>query len=179
MPAVTGIDKLCRKLDSLKKRFQSGNRSVVVGFCQRYATYVHENEKSQHNTGQAKFLEQPARQMRSDLARIIQQGLEKGLSLEKSLLLAGLRLQREAQKLTPVDTGALKASAFTAFENDVETAATSAFQKSEDLRQTKKAARAKKATERALKNLDKQRLHRTRVWESREMRRLKRLRGKK
>ena len=41
--------------------------------------------------------------------------LEKGYSkgLERGLLKAGLKLQREAQKLVPIDTGALKASART------------------------------------------------------------------
>ncbi len=37
-------------------------------------------------------------------------------SLEEALLKSGLFLQRESQKLVPVDTGALKNSAFTRVE---------------------------------------------------------------
>ena len=41
-------------------------------------------------------------------------------SLEKGLVLAGLRLQRDSQKLVPVDTGNLKGSAFTRLDKNTE-----------------------------------------------------------
>lgn len=65
------------------------------------------------NGGQAKYLEQPARTLQPELRRIIEEAFRKGQPLKTVLLLAGLRLQREAQLLCPVDTGALRASAFT------------------------------------------------------------------
>ncbi len=66
-----------------------------------------------------KFLEGPAREMREVFARIIYEALSKGKTLSQALLLAGLRLQREAQLRVPVDTGSLKSSAFTRLEAGV------------------------------------------------------------
>lgn len=63
--------------------------------------------------GQAKFLEQPARELKKEFSRIIVTACSRGAKLEQALLMAGLRLQRESQMLVPVDTGNLKASAFT------------------------------------------------------------------
>lgn len=51
--------------------------------------------------------------------------------------MAGLRLQREAQKMTPVDTSALKSSAYTCKEGDHDKVAEAAFAKSEAARQSK------------------------------------------
>lgn len=63
--------------------------------------------------GQAKFLEQPARQFAEVIADIVTQAMLKGAKLQQALFLGGLRLQRESMLLVPVDTGNLKASAFT------------------------------------------------------------------
>lgn len=60
-----------------------------------------------------KFLEGPAREKRDEIWAIILTGLRNGLTLAQALLRAGLFLQREAQQRVPVDTGHLKASAFT------------------------------------------------------------------
>jgi hypothetical protein len=65
---------------------------------------------------QAKFLEQPARTERQKMVDIIVMAAINGKPLLKSLLLAGLYLQRTSQKLVPVDLGVLKASAFTEIE---------------------------------------------------------------
>jgi len=90
---------------------------VVVGYTAQYAIYVHENLEANHpNGGQAKYLEQPARELQPQLAKIITNGVKKKLGLEQSIYLAGLHLQGESQKLVPVDTGNLKASAFTRIE---------------------------------------------------------------
>lgn len=62
---------------------------------------------------QAKFLEQPARELKREFQRLIRTACENGATLKKAILIAGLRLQRESQQLVPVDTGNLKASAFT------------------------------------------------------------------
>lgn len=68
--------------------------------------------------GQAKFLEQPARELSTTiLPDIVKRALEKKKTLAQGLLLAGLRLQRESMLLVPVDTGNLKASAFTRLES--------------------------------------------------------------
>jgi hypothetical protein len=38
------------------------NPSVIVGFEEEYAIYVHENLEANHDVGQAKFLEQPLKE---------------------------------------------------------------------------------------------------------------------
>lgn len=107
--------------------------TVVTGYDTAYAVYVHENIEMKWKgkprrkpakgnywdpKGEAKFLEKPAREMANngEFQRIIVAALQGGATLEEALLLAGLRLQRESQLRVPVDTGALKNSAFTVVE---------------------------------------------------------------
>lgn len=66
--------------------------------------------------GQAKFLEQPARTLTDVLSEIVAVAMKAKKTMSQALLLAGLRLQRESQKLVPIDTGNLRASAFTRLE---------------------------------------------------------------
>lgn len=63
--------------------------------------------------GQAKFLEQPARELSQEIANIVLKALGNGATLIEALYLAGLYLQRKSQELVPIDTGNLRASAFT------------------------------------------------------------------
>lgn len=45
---------------------------VIVGYVEDYAVYVHEDLNAQHKPGkQAKYLEQPARQKRGEIIKII------------------------------------------------------------------------------------------------------------
>lgn len=68
--------------------------------------------------GTAKFLERPAEELRAggEFARIIVEALAARKTLPQALLACGLRLQRESQKLVPIDSGNLRASAFTRLE---------------------------------------------------------------
>lgn len=117
MAKIQNLERLVAKLRAkTAKAIKDDNVSVIVGFTQSYAMYVHENLEAFHKNGQAKYLEQPARQYAPELGVIVRTALKAGKTLAQSLLLAGLRLQRESMKLTPVDTGALKASAFTRLE---------------------------------------------------------------
>lgn len=61
----------------------------------------------------AKFLERPFKLRRDEILRIIKEAYQKGKTLAESLLLGGLFLQRESQKIVPVEFGELKKSAFT------------------------------------------------------------------
>lgn len=70
-------------------------------------------------SGQAKFLEGPARRFADRIGQIVRQGLQKEITLAQALLRGGLFLQRESQKVVPVDTGNLRASAFTRLESGV------------------------------------------------------------
>ena len=99
---------------ALRARAAAGRSvSVSVGYTAAYALYVHENLEARHPVGQAKFLEQPARELSAELGRVAAEAVAAGVGLKDALLLAGLRLQRESQLLCPVDTGVLRNSAFT------------------------------------------------------------------
>ena len=117
MADVKGFEKV---VDALRKRAakaRTDNRaSVTVGFTQGYALYVHEDLQAFHPVGKAKYLTDPLKRLAAELGRIASDGLRKGLTMAQSLLLAGLRLQRESQLEVPVDTGALKGSAYTRSE---------------------------------------------------------------
>ena len=62
-------------------------------------------------------------------------------SLTKACIVACLRIQREAMKIVPIDTGALRASAYTAKEGEMNLKQQAAFAKSEGVRQKKKLKR--------------------------------------
>lgn len=131
MPQMEGFDRVSTLLTKLAKKYSDNPQvSVIVGYTAAYAVHVHENiemrwrglprhKPSKGNywdppgRGQAKFLEQPARELKKEFSRIITTACSKGVKLQQALFMAGLRLQRESQLLVPVDTGNLKASAFT------------------------------------------------------------------
>ena len=134
MPKIEGIKELKATLKQLRKgSSRRDNGSVVVGYTAGYALFVHENVEMKlkgqerkgedaegkywdpQGRGQAKFLEQPVRTLTSELRKIVEKATPR-IGLIKSLLLAALRIQRESQKLVPVDTGNLKASAFTVID---------------------------------------------------------------
>lgn len=115
------IQNLTKLTNALRQRAakarQDSNVAVLVGFTASYAIFVHEDLTAAHKPGkQAKFLEAPARLFRNDLKGIVFQAMRAGKTMAQALLLAGLRLQREAQLITPVDTGNLRAGAFARLE---------------------------------------------------------------
>ena len=117
MAKIEGIKAVIAALRRKGQQAQKNDGlSVVVGYTQSYAVYVHENRNAYHPIGKAGFLLDPARRLRAELARIVRVSLQRGRTAAQALLLAGLRLQRESQQEVPVDTGALRASAFTRLE---------------------------------------------------------------
>jgi len=64
----------------------------------------------------AKFLEQPARMFSRQIVDIVRSAVVGGKTMAQALLLGGLFLQRKSQEIVPVDTGSLRASAFTRLE---------------------------------------------------------------
>lgn len=114
MAEIQKIKSLITKLGALAvNAIKSDNVAVAVGYTAQYAIFVHEDLEAKHTVGQAKYLEQPARTLRNSLVYIVLSVLKAGKTMALALLTAGLRLQRESQKLVPVDTGNLKNSAFT------------------------------------------------------------------
>ena len=139
MPAVERIKAVKAALLKAAKRYGPAKPSVVVGFNANYAVFVHENTKMKlkgqkrtgkrpdgtfregkywdpQGRGQSKFLEQPARELQSELGNIIATVTKKTKSLEEGLVIAGLRLQAASQKLVPTDSTNLKGSAFLGVE---------------------------------------------------------------
>lgn len=132
MPQITGISAVRKALRKHGEKLGLvGKPSVIVGYTANYALHVHENIEMKwkglpriapskgnywdgsRGPGQPKFLEQPARELTSEFDRIVFEAMRNGATLLQALYLAGLRLQRESQLLVPVDTGNMKASAFT------------------------------------------------------------------
>lgn len=139
---IINVRQFLTKLSRVKKQARVDNKvSVIVGYEKNYAAAVHENTEMKwkgkprtgkhpsgqkkkgkywdpEGQGQSKFLEQPARENRKQLGDIIIKAGKNGVPLSTSLVLAGLNLQRASQKLVPVDSGDLKASAFTKKERN-------------------------------------------------------------
>jgi len=108
------IAKLRRKRELAHKYL---NSRMKVGYSAPHAIYVHEDLEAQHpNGGQAKFLEQPAREMRGTLGATIVSELESRRSMNDALQTAGEMLKEASQVLCPVDTGVLRDSAYVEIE---------------------------------------------------------------
>jgi predicted transcriptional regulator len=133
---VERLNKLIKKLENLRDKAKKDSEAgVQVGFTQRYALYVHEDLNARHGPGkQAKFLEDPARSQQHTLRSIVYEVYQKTKSMSKALLVAGLRLLRESQKIVPIDTGALRTSGYVALEQEAETVAQAAYELGEALR---------------------------------------------
>lgn len=107
------------------------NVNVAVGYTAKYALFVHENIAMKWRgqprqggapgvywgpAGQAKFLEDPFRQMGPTLLAQVIRDRANGLTMAQALLTAGLALQRASMQLVPVLTGHLRSTAFTRLE---------------------------------------------------------------
>lgn len=145
MVKIDGLAKLQTQLRDLGRQSDNDNEGVVVGYTQVYALRVHEDLEAHHKPGkQAKFLEQPAREYSQEISRIIKETYKRTKSMTKSLLAGGLFLQRQSQKIVPVDTGALKNSAFTATESKANEAAQMALDQSQAVKSVIEKYRATK-----------------------------------
>jgi hypothetical protein len=114
MAKIEGIRRVQQALQAKLKKF-GRKTTVVVGYTKNYAIFVHEINKN-YRVGQWKYLETPAREKASEIAEVVRETVQATGSLEAGLLVGGMRLQRESQKLCPVRTGDLKGSAFTEVE---------------------------------------------------------------
>lgn len=108
---VTGVGAILTKFEE-KSLAHKKRLRCTVGYQAKYATHVHEDIVMVHRVGQAKFLEQPARQFRSEMGGIVKANLLNKESLETSLRRGGEFLLEMSQELVPVDTGFLKRSGY-------------------------------------------------------------------
>jgi len=90
---------------------------LVVGYAAPYAVYVHEDLEMFHLVGQAKYLEQPARENARTMAKLVENAVRAGRSMAQALALAGGYLLNVSRPLVPVDTGFLKSSGFVKIED--------------------------------------------------------------
>jgi hypothetical protein len=111
--ATLEIAPLVRAFSRRAYRAAEDYRSqAVVGYAAPYALRVHEDLEAHHPNGQAKFLEQPARQYRREMADAVRADLAAGKTLSQAQRSACRVLLRESRKLVPVDTGLLKRSGY-------------------------------------------------------------------
>ena len=96
-----------------KTKISWNQAAIDIGYGDPNHFFYAGKAKTRGENQRAKFLEEPARVNREVYARIVREALAGGQTLAQALLLAGLRLQRDSQEIVPVDTGMLKASAFT------------------------------------------------------------------
>ena len=110
---IDGLDTVIAALQKKADAAAKDKVSVAVGYSAAYALYLDQDRQAHHANGQAGFLSDTAKEMAGQLGETVKNGLAQGLSMEQSLLLAGLELQAESQKRCPVDTGACRSSAYT------------------------------------------------------------------
>jgi hypothetical protein len=115
--SVEGVEKILGRFQNRKSRAQrAARRRCVVGYSAPYAVHVHEDLEAFHANGQAKFLEQPAREFKGEMAAYVRGATRRGQTVEQAQLGAGQILLAESQKLVPVLTGFLKRSGFARME---------------------------------------------------------------
>lgn len=113
---LDGAGNLVRRIERLRGKY-ANQPKVRVGYSADYAVYVHENMEAHHPVGQAKFLETATRRHRQEMGAMVRRDMRRGgKSLRDACLDAGRFLQARSQELCPVDTGHLRASAFTVVE---------------------------------------------------------------
>lgn len=123
---IVGDKEVVRFLTNTSRNFGTGREKVAVVYQatdekgESYAEKVHENVFVKHEIGQAKFLEQPARQNQEKYREIVFAFLNEyfdyptlrrtGGVMLGALVKAAEALLADSQPLVPVDTGRLKES---------------------------------------------------------------------
>lgn len=103
--------EIYQNLNSRLRRARNDmNGSYAVTYTAHYAYIVHESSHVAFRNGQAKFLEQPARQRKNELREIVRTHTLRTGSVRVGMYMAAKRLLKWSQKLVPVKTGFLKRS---------------------------------------------------------------------
>lgn len=105
---VGGVERTIQALRHWGRKHSDAR--YTVSYRAPYAAPVHENLRVNHPTGQAKFLETPARTQANRIAAVTRQAVKNGDPLEVGLRKAAEFLLAESRKLVPVDTGFLRNS---------------------------------------------------------------------
>lgn len=130
MANVTNINVIKALEAKIKEKLGNNARvEVITGYTAAYALAVHEkrgmvSKGKQRANGRGRywdpqgraragFLLDVAREKQKEIAKTAQKAIKGKHNLEQAVVEGGLLLQRESQLACPVDTGNLKASAFT------------------------------------------------------------------
>lgn len=160
--AIDGMQKFDATIQGLIKSQMTDG--VVVGYTQNYAVYVHEDLNAKHKKGRtAKYLEKAVAMVAPLAGDIVAEATKAGRTVAQGMLLIGLRIQRESMKLVPIDTGALRASAFTARESQQLAAMAVAQAKSEAIKIMGESKKRVKASKKALKKATKRAANRAKA----------------
>lgn len=116
MPKIEGVGAIKYNF-SQRIRRTTTNGSAVVGYAAPYAVYQHENIEYNHTYGQAKFLEKPAREHKDELADTVAKALRNGAPFKRALMLGAIRLLKISWHYVPYETGFLRESGFTRWED--------------------------------------------------------------
>ena len=98
------------KLDQHLIKAKNAEAVYVVEYLAHYAIYVHEATHVARRNGQAKFLEQPARENGTELGKIVGTVAKTTGDVADGLRKAAITLLKISQPLVPVLTGKLKKS---------------------------------------------------------------------
>lgn len=119
-PVIEGMGRLIGKIAfRIKDAETVSGLTLKVGYSAKYCVWVHERTDIHHDIGQAKFLEQPARQYRTQMSGIIVFSAQRGEPMEQCFMKAGVFLLKKSYPLVPVDTGFLRSSGFVKVESRV------------------------------------------------------------
>lgn len=110
---IEGMAKFLSALDDkIAEVGKDAHPAIAVGYSAPYAIFVHENLQARHPNGQAKFLENAIKENETELAKFLEERLQKGDTLSKALFYLGDKLARKSDAKVPVDTGFLKKSRY-------------------------------------------------------------------
>lgn len=142
MPNIVQVKGVQAILNALKKeglKRAKTTGTVTVGYTQKYALAVHETNRAYKNGRLWKYLEIPTRQLSNSgaLTALIRKTALATGNITTGLKIGALRIQKESMKIVPLDTGALRASAFVGIGDGIKESE-AAFSKSEALRNKKK-----------------------------------------
>lgn len=132
MIKLLGADKVISALKRLLREAKvKYDTSVSVGFAQSYALPVHEMVLWKHRVGQPKYLQDALHAQKKTIRAEVTAMVKGGAKFSTALLVVGAMIQKEAQQLVPVATGALKNSAFTSLTDNETAVAETAHRKGE------------------------------------------------
>lgn len=107
---VDGERRLLGRLTTLAER--GAGADAVVGYSAPYAVFVHEDLEAHHPVGEARFLSRALRAGAPFRRAFLADALRRGRSLYQAVRDWAYVLKRDSQARCPVNTGALRDSAF-------------------------------------------------------------------